>query len=156
MKYLIPSVLTPTKRKITYVTRLKNRGRAILEVTGKFINGVTSKRFPTKMNIKTDIKYGVNFSPPLPITPKAISSLTKVNILSITDWSLPGTTDFFLSPKNINTTGMIAAKMIRISVRDMSDEPKLPNSNNELTFSGLQTTLFIKSQVSAAVIICPI
>ena len=51
---------------------------------------------------------------------------------------------------------MIAAKMIRISVRDISDEPKLPNSNNELTFSGLQTTLFIKSQVSAAVIICPI
>ena len=108
------------------------------------------------MNIKTDIKYGVNFSPPLPITPKAISSFTKVNIHSMTDWSLHGTTDFFRSPKNIKTTGIIAARSIRISVRDISDEPKLPNSNNELTFSGLQTTLFIKSQVSAAVIICPI
>ena len=55
------------------------------EVTGKLISGVTSNKLPTKINIKTEIRYGVNFSPPRPITPRAISSFTKVKILSTTD-----------------------------------------------------------------------
>ena len=139
-----------------YVIRLKNSGNAIRDVTGKLINGATSNKFPTRINKNIETKYGVNFSPPLPITPRAISSFTKVKIDSTADWSLPGTTDFFLSPKKTTTTGIIAAKSIKTSVLDIWVPAKLPNSNNSFTFEGLQTTSFIKSQVSAAVISCPI
>ena len=104
VKYSFPCFFIPATRKRTYVINESNNGIAILDVIGKLINGVTSKRLPTKININSDKRYGTYASPPLPITFIAISSLIKVTKVSTTDCIFEGTTDFFLSPANKNIT----------------------------------------------------
>ena len=46
--YPKPSVFIPTKTNIKYVIKLKNRGSAMRDVTGKFIKWSTSNKLPTK------------------------------------------------------------------------------------------------------------
>ena len=63
---------------------------AIREVIGKLISGVISKRFPTRMNMNSDSRYGKYLRPSGPMIPTAMSSRTSLTSDSMLTWNFVG------------------------------------------------------------------